>query len=167
MEKIQLGDTVLTTRLTPGHTKGCLTWTMKVRENDKEYDLVFVGSVSAPGYRLVDNPQYPAIAGDFAHSFAVLKSLPCDIFVSYHGGFFQMDEKIQRRKENPAVNPFVDPQATARPSNGPRKPSSMRSTRKNDMPSKRSAGVPARKPEGQAPVPALHPERIDRRSSSE
>lgn len=110
MEEVQLGDTVLTTHLTPGHTKGCLTWTMQVRENDKEYDLVFVGSVSAPGYRLVDNPKYLAIADDYARSFAILKSLPCDIFVSYHGGFFQMDEKLQRRKENPAVNPFVDPQ---------------------------------------------------------
>jgi metallo-beta-lactamase class B len=30
--KVKLGGTVLVARLTPGHTKGCTTWTMKVAE---------------------------------------------------------------------------------------------------------------------------------------
>ena len=30
-DEVKLGDTVLVAHLTPGHTKGCTTWTMKVQ----------------------------------------------------------------------------------------------------------------------------------------
>src|SRR5690349_11244713 len=32
-EEVKLGGVVLTAHLTPGHTKGCTTWTMRVKEN--------------------------------------------------------------------------------------------------------------------------------------
>src|SRR6266478_8983651 len=31
-DEVKLGDAVLTAHLTPGHTKGCTTWTMRARE---------------------------------------------------------------------------------------------------------------------------------------
>ncbi len=46
-----------------------------------------------PGYKLVDNKAYPQIAADYKHGFEVLKSLPCDIFLGAHGGYFDMMEK--------------------------------------------------------------------------
>ena len=41
-EEIRLGGTVLTAHLTPGHTKGCTTWTMVAEEDGQKYNVVFV-----------------------------------------------------------------------------------------------------------------------------
>src|SRR4029077_16387057 len=50
----RLGDPVLTAHLTPGHTKGTTTWTMKAKEGDKSYNVVIVGSPNVnAGYKLV------------------------------------------------------------------------------------------------------------------
>ena len=46
--------------LTPGHTKGCTTWTMRPRKAARHYNVVIVGSPNMnPGYRLVNNAEYP------------------------------------------------------------------------------------------------------------
>jgi metallo-beta-lactamase class B len=108
-DEVVLGDTVLVAHLTPGHTKGCTTWTMKVTDGGKTYNVVIVGSPNVnPGYNLVSNPAYPQIAEDYERMWRVLKSLPCDIFLGAHGGYFGLDEKYPLRKEGGA-NPFVDP----------------------------------------------------------
>lgn len=108
-DKVTLGGTVLVARLTPGHTKGCTTWTMKVTQDGKTYDVVIVGSPWVnPGYKLVHNSAYPRIAEDYERMFRVLKSLPCDIFLGAHGSYFDMEEKYARMKQGGA-NPFVDP----------------------------------------------------------
>src|SRR5215813_12125977 len=66
-DEVKLGDAVLTAHLTPGHTKGCTTWTMKVKDGSKTRDVVIVGSPNVnPGYKLVDNTQYPGIAEDYS-----------------------------------------------------------------------------------------------------
>ena len=55
-DEVKLGDAVLVAHLTPGHTKGCTTWTMKVKEGGKTYDVVIIGSPNVnAGYKLVDN----------------------------------------------------------------------------------------------------------------
>ena len=108
-DQVTLGDAVLTARLTPGHTKGCTTWTMKARDNGKVYDVVIVGSPNVnPGYKLVKNPLYPQIADDYTRMFQVLKSLPCDVFLGAHGNYYDMEEKFARMKKGGA-NPFIDP----------------------------------------------------------
>ena len=107
-DTIKLGGVILTAHLTPGHTKGCTTWTMKVSESGKSYNVVFVGSTSAPGYKLVDNAQYPNIAEDYERTFRLLKKLPCDVFLGSHGRFFGLPEKIALLAEYPKQNPFVD-----------------------------------------------------------
>jgi metallo-beta-lactamase class B len=109
-EQVTLGGVTLTARLTPGHTRGCTTWTMKVEEDGKLYDVVFVGSASVPGYKLVGNAKYPQIADDYARTFRVLKSLPCDVFLGPHGSFFKLAEKSRRVEQGAEQNPFVDPQ---------------------------------------------------------
>ena len=107
-ETLRLGDVSLTPVLTPGHTKGCTTWTMPVTESGKTYHVVFYCSTSVPGYRLIDNPKYPQIVSDYEHSFAKLRQLPCDVFLAPHAGFFHLDEK-RARMGNRGANPFVDP----------------------------------------------------------
>jgi len=108
-DEVSLGGTVLVAHLTPGHTKGCTTWTMRVTESGKTSDVVIVGSPNVnPGYKLVNNRAYPQIAADYEHMFRVLESLPCEIFLGAHGGYFGMEEKYARMK-NGGVNPFIDP----------------------------------------------------------
>lgn len=108
-DKVELGGAAMTAHLTPGHTPGCTSWTMRVTEGGKPYDLVFVCSLSAPGYQLVNNPRYPGIVADYQHSFAVLKSLPCDVFLGAHGIFYDLQGKIARMQKHEAGNPFIDP----------------------------------------------------------
>jgi metallo-beta-lactamase class B len=108
-DEVRLGDAVLTAHLTPGHTKGCTTWTMKVKERDKIRDVVIVGSPNVnPGYKLVGNPTYPRIAEDFERTFEVLKSLPCDYFLGAHGSYFGMETKYAQLKAGVSTA-FIDP----------------------------------------------------------
>jgi metallo-beta-lactamase class B len=108
--EVKLGGVTFTARRTPGHTRGCTTWTWSVLEGGKKYNVVVIGSPNVnPGYRLVGNKDYPEIAADFARTFQILKSLPCDIFLGAHGGYYGMIEKYERAKKGAATNPFVDP----------------------------------------------------------
>ncbi len=108
-EEVKLGGTTLVARLTPGHTRGCTTWTWKANDGGKVHHVVVIGSPNVnPGYRLVDNPDYPRIAEDFAKTFEVLKSLPCDIFLGAHGDYYGMLAKYERLK-GADQNPFIDP----------------------------------------------------------
>jgi metallo-beta-lactamase class B len=107
-EEVKLGGTTLIARLTPGHTRGCTTWTWIATEGDKKLNVVVIGSPNVnPGYRLVGNKDYPEIATDYAKTFEVLKSLPCDIFLGAHGDYYGMIAKHERLKEA-EKNPFVD-----------------------------------------------------------
>jgi metallo-beta-lactamase class B len=109
-DEVKLGDAVLVAHLTPGHTKGCTTWTMKAKEGGKEYNVVIVGSPNVNrGYKLVDNAKYPQIASDYERMFRVLKSLPADIFLGAHGAYFGMEAKFARLKDG-APSPFIDPE---------------------------------------------------------
>jgi len=107
-ETVPLGDVTLTAVLTPGHTKGCTTWTMPVTDSGRTYHVVFYCSTTVPGYQLVNNPKYPQIVSDYERSFAKLRQLPCDVFLAPHGGFFHLDEK-RARMGNGVANPFIDP----------------------------------------------------------
>jgi metallo-beta-lactamase class B len=109
-DQVKLGDTVLTAQLTPGHTKGTTTWTMKVADGGKTYNVVIVGSPNVnPGYKLVNNTLYPQIASDYERMFRVLKSLPCDVFLGAHGDYYGMEAKYARMKQG-GPNPFIDPE---------------------------------------------------------
>jgi metallo-beta-lactamase class B len=109
-DEVKLGGIVLVAHKTPGHTKGCTTWTMKVREDNRSYNIVIVGSPNVnTGYKLVGNAAYPEIAQDYESTFRTLQSLPCDVFLGAHGSYFGMEAKFARMKPGGA-NPFVDPE---------------------------------------------------------
>jgi metallo-beta-lactamase class B len=108
-DTVELGGTVLTAHLTPGHTKGCTTWTLKAEEGGKSYDVVIVGSVSLNAAVLVNNTAYPEIADDFVRSFKTLRSLHADVFLGSHTGFYQMTQKYAKLAQG-GPNPYIDPQ---------------------------------------------------------
>jgi metallo-beta-lactamase class B len=108
-DKVSLGGTDLTAHLTPGHTKGCTTWTTEVKVAGRLLHVVFVGSTNVnSGYKLVHNPQYPNIAADYRKTFRVLAALPCDVFLGAHGAYYDMDKKLLLLP-NAKQNPFIDP----------------------------------------------------------
>jgi hypothetical protein len=74
-DEVRLGNAVLVAHLTPGHTKGCTTWTMKVEDGGKSYNVVIVGSPNAnEGFNLVNNNRkYPGITQDYARISRTLK----------------------------------------------------------------------------------------------
>jgi metallo-beta-lactamase class B len=112
-DEVKLGGVVLVAHLTPGHTKGCTTWTLTVRDGGKTYNAVIIGSPNVnPGYRLVDNAKYPTIAQDYERTFRVLESLKCDLFLGAHGAYFDLEAKYARKQAR-AADAFVDPNGCA------------------------------------------------------
>src|SRR5271165_196913 len=108
-DEVRLGGVVLVAHKTPGHTKGCTTWTLTVMDKGTRYNVVIVGSPNVnPGYKLVSNKAYPQIAQDYEQTFRVLKALPCDVFLGAHGGYNDMLAKYARTADG-GENPFVDP----------------------------------------------------------
>ena len=107
-EPVTLGGTTLVPHLTPGHTRGCTTWTMKVVDGGRTY-VVIIGSLGVnPGFKLVNNTDVPRIADEFAGAFKVSRALPCDVPLGSHPGMYNMAEKFAKLGKG-GPNPFIDP----------------------------------------------------------
>lgn len=107
-DQVTLGGTTLVARLTPGHTKGCTTWTAKIAEDGRSYDVVIIGSVGVnPGFQLVNNAQNPTIAEEYQQAFRVLRSLHADVPLASHPAMYNLAEKYPKLGQGP--NPFIDP----------------------------------------------------------
>ena len=109
-EEVKLGGVTLVARRTPGHTRGCTTWTWRAADGGKQYDIVVIGSPNVnPGFQLINNQDYPEMAADFSKTFEVLKSLPCDVFLGAHGGYYGMVERYDLLTKGQA-DVFVNPE---------------------------------------------------------
>jgi len=109
-DTVELGGSKWTAHLTPGHTPGCITWTAQVQDGGRTLNVVIIGSPNVnAGYYLVGNKNYPQIAEDYVKTFAVLKSLPCDVFLGAHGAYFGLLAKYEKFKAGDK-NAFIDPQ---------------------------------------------------------
>jgi len=108
-DKVELGGMTLTAHLTPGHTRGCTTWTFNITEGGRTFGILVIGSVGVnPGMKLVNNPDYPQIAQDFQRSFAFLRAQHPDIPLGSHPGMYSMNEKFAKLGRGGA-SPYVDP----------------------------------------------------------
>jgi metallo-beta-lactamase class B len=101
-EEVRLGGTTLVAHLTPGHTRGCTTWTMKAEEAGKAYDVMF-GCSLRPPERLT-----PANIEEFNRSFTLVRALPCDVQLGDHGAQYNMQAKYAKLGSG-GRNPFIDP----------------------------------------------------------
>jgi metallo-beta-lactamase class B len=109
-EPVSLGGTTLVAHLTPGHTKGCTTWTMRAQEGGRSYDVVIIGSMGVnPGTRLVNNPNNPTIAEEYLQGFKVMRALPVDVPLGSHPGMYNMEAKHAKLGAG-GPNPYIDPQ---------------------------------------------------------
>ena len=108
-DTVTLGGTTLVAHLTPGHSRGCTTWTLKVTEGGRSLDVVIVGSLGVnPGFQLVNNAEVPAIADEFRRAFKVSRALPCDVPLASHPAMYRLAQKYPRIAQGGA-NPFIDP----------------------------------------------------------
>jgi metallo-beta-lactamase class B len=109
--KVTLGDVTLTARITPGHTKGCTTWTTTVQEDGKTYNVLFFCGMATAGIDrapLLNNPKYPNIVEDYQRAFKLLRTLPCDVPLYPRATTIALHEKQARLNKGEKPNPFVD-----------------------------------------------------------
>jgi metallo-beta-lactamase class B len=112
LEQVSLGGTTLVAHLTPGHTQGSTTWTLKAQEGGKTYDVVIMGGLGAANARLVNNTEYPKIAEDYVASYKYSRGLPCDVPLGSHPDHYRMTEKYPNIGNG--SNPFIDPKGCGR-----------------------------------------------------
>jgi metallo-beta-lactamase class B len=105
-ETVTLGGTTLTAHLTPGHTRGCTTWTMKAQEGGKNYNVVIGCSLRPPATLT------PEVVAEFRHSFPLVRSLACDVPLGDHTAQYNLQEKYAKLQAG-APNPFIDPDGCA------------------------------------------------------
>ncbi len=112
-EVVRVGPIAVTAHLTPGHTPGSTTWSWRSCEQARCLNVVYADSlnpVSAPGYRFGGEGASPGISQAFRQSIAKVAALPCDLIVSVHPSFTDLDDKQTRRAAQPAgPDPFINP----------------------------------------------------------
>ena len=101
-DAVVLGGTMLVAHLTPGHTRGCTTWTTTAEEGGKTYNVMLGCSLRPPAVLT------PTLAEEFNRAFKTVRGLPCDVQLGDHGAQYNMQEKYAKLKEG-GPNPFIDP----------------------------------------------------------
>jgi metallo-beta-lactamase class B len=106
-DTVSLDGSTWVAHLTAGHTPGCTTWTSKIADGGKTYNVVIMCGGGAG--KLVNNPDEPNVVDDFHKTFAFLKSVPCDIPLGSHTDHYNENEKYAEMMKNPkGPNPFID-----------------------------------------------------------
>ena len=107
-EVMRVGKLAVTMHHIPGHSPGSSAYTWQSCLPGKCLNMVYADSltsVSAPGFK------YGTRLESFRRSIEKVAALPCDIVVSPHPQFTQIDAKLKRRAEmnGPGTDPFIDP----------------------------------------------------------
>jgi len=107
-DKVKLGDTTLTAHATPGHSPGCTSWELTVKDGKENREVLFFCSGTVALNRLVGQPTYPGIVDDYRATFAKAKAMKIDVLLGPHPEVYGMQAKRAEMKEG-APNPFVKP----------------------------------------------------------
>ncbi len=113
-EVLAVGKLRFTAHFTPGHTVGGTSGTWMSCELSRCVSSVYADSlsaVSAPAFRFTDNTTYPSVLADFARSFTILNSLPCDILLTPHPEASDALVRLRRRADGFDPSAFIDPGA--------------------------------------------------------
>ncbi|WP_306253973.1 subclass B3 metallo-beta-lactamase [Parvularcula sp. IMCC14364] len=106
-EIVTLGGVSLTAHLTPGHTRGCTSWTLTVQEEEQEFDALIFCSATVALNRLVGPPQYESIVQDYRQTFEKTRDWQPDVFLANHPDFFSMKAKREKQQDGDQLA-FVD-----------------------------------------------------------
>jgi metallo-beta-lactamase class B len=107
-DQVTLGGMTLVAHLTPGHTHGDTTWSLKVQDSGKTYDVVIIGSMGYNGnaQQLLSNP---GLIAEYEQGFKVSRSLSCDVPLGSHPAMYNLVEKYAKLGKG-GPNPFIDPE---------------------------------------------------------
>lgn len=107
-DKVTLGDTTLTAHATPGHSPGCTSWEMTVKDGSQDRKVLFFCSGTVALNRLVGQPTYPGIVDDYRATYVKVKAMKIDVLLGPHPEVYGMQAKRAQMKDG-APNPFVNP----------------------------------------------------------
>lgn len=107
-DKVTLGDTTLTAHATPGHSPGCTSWEMTVKDGNQDRQVLFFCSGTVALNRLVGNPTHAGIVDDYKSTYAKIKTMKIDVLLGPHPEVYGMQAKRAQMKDG-APNPFVQP----------------------------------------------------------
>jgi len=103
---IRLGPLALTAHVTGGHTRGCTSWSFQVRDGDRLLNVVSACDLGRLAFS-----RYPEQDADLERSFAVLRGLPADIWVTCHARWWGRYRKfVASTSAKDPVEPFIDPE---------------------------------------------------------
>jgi metallo-beta-lactamase class B len=106
-ESVRLGGVTLTAHLTPGHTPGCTSWTMPVKDADRKVHSVFFHCSSTVAGQTLAPESWPGMVAAYRATFAKVRGFEADVFLANHDNFFDLAAKRARQKSGDA-NAFVD-----------------------------------------------------------
>jgi metallo-beta-lactamase class B len=107
-DKITVGDVTITALMTPGHSPGCTSWIIPVKENGEDHTAILFCSGTVALNKLVGAPTHPGIVEDYRKTFARARDIKADVFLAPHPEMFEMKEKRAQIRDG-APNPFVKP----------------------------------------------------------
>ena len=113
-QSLTVGGVPITAHMTPGHTPGSTTWTWRSCEGGRCLNVVYADSlnpVSDDGFRFTGDATHPSRIDAFRKSIATVDRLPCDVMISVHPEFSQLDEKLAARARGVTPDPFIDANA--------------------------------------------------------
>ena len=118
-DEVKLGGMTLVAHLTPGHTHGCTTWTMKVQEAGQTHEVVIIGSMGVnAGTRLWANGALTPIGEEYMRGFKAMHALAGDVPLGSHPAMHGLAEKYKtlsdrgnatRGTGSDISNPYLDP----------------------------------------------------------
>ncbi|MEM8770487.1 MAG: subclass B3 metallo-beta-lactamase [Pseudomonadota bacterium] len=96
------GVNALSANLTPGHSRGCISWRLTVEEAGEEFDVLIFCSATVAANSLVPE-QYEGIVDDYRLTFEKTKNWDPDVFLANHSEVFHMKETRERQKAGDAL----------------------------------------------------------------
>lgn len=103
---ITLGPIKITANETPGHSPGCTTYTMDVKEDGRDHGVILFCSATVALNRLVGQPTHPGIVEDYKKTFETAGNIKGDVLLAPHPEMFDLDKKRAAIAQG-APNPFV------------------------------------------------------------
>lgn len=105
--EVSLGGVTFRAHPTPGHTKGCTTWTWPVRDAPgRSHTAIDFCSASVAANRLSPE-QYRGMIADYERTFATAGAIEGDVFLAPHAEFMDLWAKRARLGAS-GPNPFID-----------------------------------------------------------
>ncbi|MES1197243.1 MAG: subclass B3 metallo-beta-lactamase [Pseudomonadota bacterium] len=107
-DTVSLGGVTLTAHMTPGHTKGCTSWSMTTNDaHGAPRNVFFTCSETVAGQSLAPE-SWPGMVAAYRTTFARVRTLHADVFLGPHANFFDLDAKRARQQAGDA-DAFIDP----------------------------------------------------------